>query len=256
MQTDLHLPGVQHVQPTRQDLFEQLAQNLMNAAMAAIQDRGVFHLALSGGSTPEPFYVMLVTDTRWRSLPWEKTHIWQVDERCVPETDEQSNIKMIRESMTNHITVRDRQVHAMPVMNDDAAVLYEKQLEEAFEVSRDAGDRPPRLDFVLLGMGDDAHTASIFPHSSAVDVHDAWVYANAGEHVTPPPRLTLTYPMLNRARHLAVLLSGEKKAVALKGVSEQLESKGPDPANMPITGIHPESDATLGWYMDQAAAGV
>lgn len=254
-ESSLHLPGEQHILPTRDALFEQLAQTLISHARAAVNDRGVFHLALSGGSTPEPFYAMLVTDTRWRDFPWEHTHLWQVDERRVPQTDDKSNMKMIRESLTDHITIRSRQIHTMPVMEGDAADLYEKQLEEAFGVSRETGDAVPRLDFVLLGMGDDAHTASIFPHSPAVEIQDRWVYANEGEHVTPPPRLTLTYPLLNRARHLAVLLSGAKKAPTLERIAAQLQASGPDPANMPITGIQPESDATLAWYMDQDASG-
>ena len=251
----LNLPGKTHILANRDEVFEHLAQTLMQCATEAIEQRGVFHLALSGGSTPQPFYQMLVIDPRWRALPWADTHLWLVDERRVPETDEKSNFKMIRESLIDHVTLSPRQVHAMPVMQNDPAELYESQLAEAFGLSQISMDTVPRLDFMLLGMGDDAHTASIFPKSAGVEVHDRWVFVNAGEHVTPPDRVTLTYPVINAARHIAVLLCGKGKAQTLQAVSDQLISAGPDPTHMPITGVQPHADATLAWYLDQAATG-
>ena len=109
------------------------------------------------------------------------------------------------------------------------------------------------MDFVLLGMGGDCHTASLFPNSDAIGVSDRWIVVNDGPNVTPPPRVTMTYPLLNAARRLAVLCVGSKKTKALRRVAEQMKA-GPDPINVPITGIQP-TDGELTWYLDAEAAG-
>ncbi len=242
---------------TREALFDRLAETLLRHALRAVEQRGVFHLALSGGSTPEPFYVQLVTDPDLRHFPWHQTHLWVVDERRVPEDDERSNFRMIREALADHVPMRSRQKHPMPVLADDPAAAYEAELREVFEhAGGDDGrllEGVPRMDFVLLGMGDDAHTASLFPGSPALAVDDRWIAVNEGEAVTPPPRVTMTFPMLNAARALAVLAMGRKKAATLARVEEQLRT-GPDHTNLPITGVQP-IDGTLTWYLDPDAAG-
>lgn len=258
----LKLSGHIHVAPSADALFDDLGHALLGAAEAAVRERGVFHLALSGGSTPEPFYVRLVTDPRFRLMPWKLTHLWLVDERRVPETDAKSNFRMIRETLADHVPTPRRQVHPMPVLHEDGAREYERAMSSAFGLAMPAGDQPldpagpltPRLDFVLLGMGDDAHTASLFPGSAAAGVHNRWIAANDGPGVTPPPRLTMTFPLLNAARSLAVLLVGEKKHATLRRVEAQLATRGPDPLHVPITGIDP-ADGELVWYMDAPAAG-
>lgn len=260
----LELTGDVHVARSthglHDDLYDDLASALAHAAAQAVCERGVFHLALSGGSTPEPFYIRLVIDPRYRGIPWKQTHVWVVDERRVPADDDRANIKLIRETLTEHVPMRQRQVHPMPVLEENAAALYEDELGRVLMghepgVTRDP-HQPPRLDFVLLGMGDDAHTASLFPHSPALDVTDHWVAVNAGPRVTPPDRLTMTFPLLNAARDVAVLVTGEKKAATLARVDEQLRT-GPDVAALPITGIDPEKHGggDLTWYLDPAAAG-
>ncbi len=232
--------------------------SLLTAAIEAVGHRGEFHLALSGGSTPEPFYMRLVTDPRYRTIPWEQTHLWIVDERRVPEDDDRYNFKMIRESLADHLPLRSRQRHPMPVLADDPAALYEAELRRVV----DPNAVIPRLDFVVLGMGDDAHTASLFPHSPALAENKKLVAVNAGEHVTPPDRVTMTYPLLNAARRLAVLVTGAKKAATIQRVEEQLRATGPDPESLPITGIQPQAAnpndpaaGTLTWYLDALAAG-
>jgi len=248
----IRLPGTTLVRPDHDALFEDLGDILMAAAMEAVRQRGAFHLALSGGSTPEPFYIRLVTDPRYRPLPWQSTHIWMVDERRVPEDSDQSNIRMIRESLTDHTGGKSSLVHPMPVLADDPAAEYEATLRDVFDAS--AGDASAaRLDFVLLGMGDDCHTASLFPHSPAIDVTDRWIAVNDGPNVTPPDRVTMTYPLLNAARQLAVLCLGEKKHPALQRVAAL---DAPDPHEVPISGIRPtHADGDLTWYLDTAAAG-
>jgi len=246
----LNLPGTTLVRPDTDALFEDLGDILMAAAMEAVRQRGVFHLALSGGSTPEPFYMRLVTDPRYRPLPWHNTHVWIVDERRVPEDSDQSNIRMIRESLTDHTGGKRTQVHAIPALAGDPAAEYEATLRDVCGAST---QQPPRLDFVLLGMGDDCHTASLFPHSPAIDVTDRWIAVNQGANVTPPDRVTMTYPLLNAARQLAVLCVGAKKHPALQRVATL---DAPDPHEVPISGIRPaHADGDLTWYLDTAAAG-
>jgi 6-phosphogluconolactonase len=241
------LTGDVHVAKSADRLLDDLADALINAALRAVDARGEFHLALSGGSTPEPFYEHLVIDPRYRVIPWRYAHIWQVDERIVPADDERRNMAMIRSSLTDHLPLRRRQIHPMPVMEDDPADRYEQEMRNFL---KDEG----RLDFVLLGMGDDAHTASLFPGSPATQVEGQWVAQNEGTNVTPPPRLTLTFETLNRAEEVAVLVKGAKKAPAIRRIERQLEEAGPDPLLLPITGVEPLR-GELTWFLDPEAAG-
>jgi 6-phosphogluconolactonase len=188
----------------------------------------------------------LMVDPRYRYAPWKQTHIWVVDERRVPPTDERSNYRMIRETLLDHIPTRSRLLHPMPVLDDNAPAAYEQELRSHLPDGR--------LDMVMLGMGDDAHTASLFPQSPAVEVSDRWVAANHGPRVKPPERLTMTYPLLNAARFLAVLVTGAAKAGAVRRVDEHLRRQGPAPRELPVTGIQPDS-GRLCWYLDAAAAG-
>lgn len=248
----LHLTGNIHVAPTADELYDDLAHALVAASTSAVDERGVFHLALSGGSTPERFYMRLVMDTRYRVIPWKQTHLWIVDERRVPPDDEKSNFRMISETLADHIPTRRRQIHPMPATHDDAAGIYENELRRAF--GRDPGRTdPPALDFVLLGMGEDGHTASLFPQSPALNEKLRWIAINTGPAVTPPDRVTMTFPLLNRAREIAVLVTGAKKSEALRRVDARLHSNGPEPQNLPITGIDPEEEQLI-WYLDAEAA--
>ncbi len=242
----LQLSGPLCVRKTHDELFDDLAATLMTAANGAVGERGEFHLALSGGSTPEPFFLHLVIDPRFRFIPWQCAHVWFVDERRVPEADEQSNYRMIRESLVDHLPMKRRQVHPMPVLVEDPADAYEA------EIRRHVPDG--RLDFVLLGMGDDAHTASLFPGSPAQQVQDRWIAVNDGPTITPPDRVTMTYPLLNAARQLAVLVTGAGKAETIRRVDQQLFEHGPDPQSLPITGVMPQSGELL-WFLDHHAAG-
>ena len=110
---------------------------------------------------------------------------------------------------------------------------------------------------ILLGMGEDCHTASLFPRSAALQVYDHWLTVNTGEYVTPPERVTMTYPLINAARHIGVLVVGAAKNIALQRVSEQMR-RGPDPTRLPITGVAPIAGggADMVWYLDPAAAGM
>ncbi len=244
----LNLPGTVTVVDELDHLFEDMANLLLKTAHEAVSERGEFHLALSGGSTPEPFYIRLVTDPHFRAIPWDKTHVWIVDERQVPLDHEQCNFKMITESLLDHVTIPARQIHPMLATEEDAANLYETELRGCLPQGQ--------LDFVLLGMGDDAHTASLFPGSPALKVTDRWIAVNEGPAVTPPNRLTMTYPLLNNATLLVALVTGQKKAATLQTISQAMNTNEVDPNELPITGIDPDLfRGQLRWFLDAEAAG-
>ena len=264
LQTSLQLTGAVHLAKNADLLYDDLAHALMAAGLDAVRQRQVFHLALSGGSTPDRFYQRLVTDPRFRPIPWQDTHLWIVDERRVPDDHEECNFHMIRQTLVDHVPIRQRCVHPMPVLDEDPATRYEAELRRAFAGQTAAHDIP-QLDFILLGMGDDAHTASLFPRSQAIDESKNLVAVNQGPHVTPPDRVTMTYPLLNAARQLVVLVTGQDKTDTLRRVDQQLRQSGPDPGLMPITGINPQAipagggEGTSGggqltWYLDPQAA--
>ena len=244
------LGGQVHVSADPDQLYDELGHSLLASAQLAVRKRGTFHLALSGGSSPEGFYIRLAVDPQFRSFPWSRTHVWMVDERRVPESDEHSNYRMIREALLDHVVMPQSQRHPMPVMDEQVAREYEHELCEVFHQRQQI----PRLDFVLLGMGADCHTASLFPHTRALRERDALICVNDGRNVTPPPRVTMTYPLLNAARHVAVMVTGEAKAAAITRIDHQLSTSGPDPVEMPITGVSP-IDGAVAWHLDKAAAG-
>lgn len=223
-----------------------LGADLLLQANNCVRAHGSFHLALSGGSTPLPFYRCLMVDPRFRQLPWERTHLWVVDERCVPPDDERCNFLHIRETIVEHVDIPPHQVHPVDAHLPGAAAAYERTLKECLawrEVGHD------RLDFVLLGMGEDGHTASLFPRSPALLERAALVADNAGPTVTPPARVTMTYRLLNASRLVAVLVTGVKKHATLRRVAAAGADEAPA---LPILGISP-TGGELRWYLDRAA---
>ncbi|QQE12214.1 6-phosphogluconolactonase [Planctomycetota bacterium] len=243
----LKLPGKIVHHKEADDLFHELAITLIGLAQQAIKRDGAFHIALSGGSTPEPFYTDLIIDPRYRGIPWEVTHVWIVDERRVPFDNDKSNIKMIRESLVSHVPIPEENIHPMPVMDEHPDTEYEAELRKHF-----SGEDMPQLDFILLGMGDDCHTASLFPNSDAIDEHDRMIVINAGPNVTPPDRVTMTYPLINNARHIGVLVTGKKKFESLERVAALHKLNHTDPHNVPISGVKPILGDIV-WYLDHAA---
>ncbi len=239
------LRGTRIIIPDTDLLIDTLCSELVRIAFDAARSRGEFHIALSGGSTPEPLYRRLVIDPRYRFLPWEMAHVWLVDERCVPPDDSDSNYRMIRESVLDHVEIPSDQVHPMPVLQRGGQLAYEKEMQQTLGPEG-------RFDFVLLGMGSDGHTASLFPSTEALHEDRHWVLFNGGPTVAPPrPRMTLTFPALNAARVVAVLVLGEGKFPTLQRVSLSPN----DLERLPITGVDPvHDDGELMWYIDGSAA--
>jgi len=222
---------------------KRLVDDLVRTLHQRIREAGTVHLALSGGTSPQGLYQLLATDARHTASDWARTHLWLVDERCVPDDDPRLNFAMIRSVLVDKVPLPPAQVHPMPVDLADGDRRYQEDLRRAL-----AGGR---LDAAVLGMGPDGHTASLFPYSPALDERQAWVRFNDGERVLQPrPRLTLTYPVLCAARFLAVLVTGASKHAALLAAAQAPD----DLHTRPIVGIRPAEDSKLVWYLDRAAA--
>ncbi|MDA0803769.1 MAG: 6-phosphogluconolactonase [Planctomycetota bacterium] len=268
------LPGEVVVRAQHDDAIDACGDDLLTQAIACVHEFGDFHMALSGGSTPMPLYRRLVLDPAMRLFPWKQTHLWIVDERCVPYADPKSNWGHISDLLVEHSGIPKSQAHPMPVVDSvgaatlEAAVAgagaYDADLRAALG-TRAEGHR--RLDYVMLGMGPDGHTASLFPHSTAQLERESWVTTNDGSTVVPPRRVTMTYPLLNAARMLCILALGEEKAPTLRKVSAAWQASASRPAapngagasepvwrELPILGITPVA-GHLRWYLDEAACG-
>ncbi len=232
---------------TADEVIDRVAGDLVAHAEQCVRDHEEFHIALSGGSTPEPLYRRLMYDPDFRRLPWRRTHLWIVDERCVELDDELSNYKMIRETLVEHADIPPEQVHPIAATDPDADVAYERGFKQAM-LYRPAGE--DRLDYVLLGLGSDGHTASLFPGSSALAEPHRLVRRVHHEPVQPPDRITMTFNLLNAARMIGVLVTGTSKAATIQQIAT-----GSDPVEvLPIRGIAPHNGELL-WYLDAAAAG-
>lgn len=227
----------------KQELAEAAARDFVERAQKAIEDTGRFVVALAGGSTPEATYEMLATEEYADRLDWSKVHVFFGDERSVPPDDEDSNYRMANEALLSHVSVGS--VHRMKgeLHPDEAAAEYEEELREFFGTP----GRPPEFDLIQLGIGDDGHTASLFPNTPALDVTDCWVAQNPVPKLETV-RITLTLPVLNAAKAISFLIAGEGKAEALR---EVLEGDA-DPYDYPSKFVQPVGE--LNWMADQEAA--
>ncbi|MBZ5681604.1 MAG: 6-phosphogluconolactonase [Acidobacteriia bacterium] len=232
---------------TPQELFEAAAEEVGRAANLAVTERGRFSIALSGGSTPRNLYNLLATNAR-SSLPWDRMFFFWSDERHVPSTDPESNYRMADEAMLSKIPVPAGNVFRVPAENPDAAAAataYEQTLRKFFTPQ---SGQLPRFDLILLGMGPDGHTASLFPVTPALRENSRLVVANWVEKLKAS-RITFTLPAINAANGVAFLVSGADKAPALHAV---LESDAPG-EQYPAKLVRP-IDGKLIWFVDRAAA--
>jgi 6-phosphogluconolactonase len=232
------------VYPDRESLSRAAATLLVAQANLAVAARGRFSVALSGGDTPRRTYELLATPPFLEQAPWGRMHIFWGDERCVPLSDPRSNARMAREAWLAHVPILPNQIHPLDCGRSpaDAAWNYEVQLREFFS------GRPPCLDLVLLGLGDNGHTASLFPGTPVLEETRRWV---AAVYVAEPDlyRVTLTAPFINQAAMVAFLVAGRAKAGVLREVRH-----GPrDPGRLPAQLIQPENGDLL-WLVDQEAA--
>jgi 6-phosphogluconolactonase len=234
----------------RDRLMRAAADRVVRYAAEAITRHGRFDLALAGGSTPERLYRLLASPEYRERLDTRQTHLFFGDERCVPPGHADSNYRMVAGSLLGGLPVPAENVHRMPaeLPPEEAASRYEAELEQHFGLR--VGGGLPRFDLVLLGMGADGHTASLFPGSPALAESQRWVVANRVPALGTT-RLTLTLPVLNAAARLLFLVAGEDKAERLK---EVLTGESGDPsAPLPAQCVRPAS-GELEWLVDAPAA--
>ncbi|HKT79824.1 MAG TPA: 6-phosphogluconolactonase [Vicinamibacterales bacterium] len=210
----------------------------------AVETVGTCSMVLAGGNTPRTLYRLLAGEFR-SQVPWARVHVFWGDERYIPPEDSRSNYRMAKEALLDHVPCPAANIHPMPThcpSADAAARDYERELRNHFV------EEWPPFDIVLLGLGDDGHTASLFPGSFALAERTRWVVA-AQAPVEPHVRLTLTLPALTRARAVFVLVAGATKAEALRHV---LEGAG-DWIKHPAAGIR-LAHGPVTWWADREAA--
>jgi 6-phosphogluconolactonase len=236
------------VVPDAKAVAVEAADRVAAVARHAIAERGKFSIALSGGSTPKVLYALLTNEPYRSRIDWSKVHILFGDERAVAPDHKDSNFKMADEALLSKVPIPKNQVHRMKgelgEKADEAAKEYGLMLQADF---------PDGLDVVLLGMGGDGHTASIFPGTTATreTKHRVVGYFAENSSTGKSWRITMTAPFINQAREIMVLTAGADKAERLKEVLE-----GPqDPQRLPIQLIKP-SHGKIVWIMDSAAAGI
>jgi 6-phosphogluconolactonase len=234
--------------PESGTLAERAAEVFIALASSAVAARGRFSVALSGGSTPEAMYALLAAPDRSSLVDWSKSLLFVGDERIVPPDDPRSNFGLAKRTLLDRISIPPANLFPVPIHADAAASAqaYEEILRQAFGNGADV----PVFDLILLGLGDDGHTASLFPGMPALHVTDRWV-AGTPPGVLPPSvdRVTLTFPVINAARHVVFLAGGEKKADTVCDVlagNFAVEER-------PAVGVRPEHGELI-WLLDKAAA--
>jgi len=234
--------------PGLEELSLAAAERFLELAALALTTKACFCVALSGGSTTRRLYQLLASSQFASRIAWEKVQLFQVDERCVPPDDPESNYHMMREALLVRAPIPEANFHRLRAELPDrqeAARLYAEELDRVLQPR--AGEWP-RFDLVILGMGADGHTASLFPGTPALSEATLWVMATSvptlGTH-----RLTLTLPVLNAAAEVIFLVSGAEKAKALATVLGDSPAALLLPAQLvrPVLG-------DVWWYVDQAAA--
>jgi 6-phosphogluconolactonase len=209
----------------------------------SVRDRSRCSLVLSGGNTPRTLYALLASEFR-SQIPWEHVHVFWGDERYVSHQDPQSNFRMASETLLDHVPCPAGNVHPMPThfpSSDAAARDYERTLRSYF------GTDWPSFDLVFLGLGEEGHTASLFPGSPALRERKRWV-VSVKAPADPPLRLTLTLPALTAAVNVFVLAAGANKARVLRDVL----TGAPDPNTHPVSGAR-LTHGTLIWWVDREA---
>jgi 6-phosphogluconolactonase len=232
-----------------QALNRKAAEVILAAIVAALKTKSIFTMVLSGGSTPKRIYALLATDPAFKDqIPWERVHFFWGDERHVSPGHHDSNYRMANKSMLSGLAVPRENVHRIKSEISDASQAAGQYQQEISNFFRLKTGQLPRFDCVLLGMGPDGHTASLFPQTAALDEQKRLVVANWVEKFQTY-RITMTVPVLNNAESTILLVSGEDKAKTLKQVLEGERRPKRFPAQM----IRPAHGKLL-WIIDRAAA--
>lgn len=233
-----------HILESPDEVINQIAEEILSLANASIEDHGSFTIALSGGSSPKRLYELLASEPFVNEFPWEKSYFFFGDERYVPSDDPDNNARMAREAMLDKVPVPAHNIFAVNTAYSpaEAANDYAHRILEHFTIQE------PVFDLILLGLGDDSHTASLFPHTKVLAETDALVkeVKMLHEHSW---RITFTRPLINKASSVYFMAFGKKKAHAVYSVleGERYEFQYPAQFVNPVKG-------SVSWFMDREAA--
>ncbi len=219
------------------------AERFACSAVRSVAKYGVFHVAIPGGSSPREMFLLLAGGEFRDLVPWSRMELFFTDERCVPPEDDESNYKLAFDLLISTVPIPEPSIHRM--LGEDEPESSAAQYEE--EIHRVMG-HSPRFELIILGMGADAHTASLFPGSPALRETGRHVVSNYVEKLGAH-RLTLTLPLINRAEQVIILAFGQEKAQALAHALKEPE----DVNQYPVQGVRPTSGRLL-WIVDRAAA--
>jgi 6-phosphogluconolactonase len=233
------------IKDTPIDLARTAADIFSMGAKECVARKGQFFVAISGGTTPGLFHRMLVQEPYVSEIPWDKMHIFWVDERCVPENDAASNYGASKKNFLNRAPISNSQVYPMPggLSPEDGARKYQKTLMDFFHLKY---GQFPTIDLIFLGTGKDGHTASLFPEQRALDEMERLVISVKGGD-PDVSRLTMTFPVLNHAKRIIFMISGKNKADIVKTIFEFPKAKLPAQKIQPLNG-------TLTWLLDSESA--
>jgi len=238
------LPGTVTVHADAAEVAVAAADWILDISATAITAGGRFRVALAGGNTPRGLYQLLAASPRREATEWSGWEVFFGDERACPADDPGSNYRMAREALLDLVPIAPQRIHRIEGERPDleaAAREYGTILSSTSGVG--APGAPPRLDCVLLGLGENGHTASLFPGDPSLEVRDRWVVRSRADYA-PYDRITLTFPVLNAAAHVGFLVAGAAKGDALRGVIQ---------GTVPAARVRPV-DGDLRWFLDVAAA--
>jgi 6-phosphogluconolactonase len=244
------LRGEQVVCATAEECAARLTSVLVEHLRRRLESVAEGHLALSGGSSGRLLCAALAQGNDLCAAEWQRIHLWLVDERQVADSDPRLNFALLRDVLAARVPLPASNLHPMPVLQADGPERYQRELRAALGARGDPTDRC--LDAVVLGMGADGHTASLFPGSPALTERERWIVRIDGEGVAPPrPRMTMTFPLLCRARFIALLVTGKEKRAALRRAATDPDSQNA----LPVARLIPDPGSRLCWFLDDAAAG-
>lgn len=233
-----------YIYDTVTTLNQAVATRWAALAAEAVADHGGFHVALAGGNTPRQLYALLASQEIAATLPWQQTHIYFGDERCVPPDHEDSNFNMARQALLDHVPIPAQQIHRIHGENDDPATAardYDRLLQSALPHD----PHGYHFDLVLLGLGNDGHIASLFPDTSILQQSKQLAAAVYVDKLSSW-RISVTYPLLEQAHHVLLIVAGTGKAEIVSQILSDESGK----LSYPVQRIAADSE----WHLDQAAA--